>query len=94
KAGGFGTVPAFGFSIGQEVLNAVSGTALITYINGVLGLTRAGVPLLTNVPSGQSVLDLGTSVATTVGLIHVDGSLIDIIKIANVERTWNGSAWA
>jgi hypothetical protein len=94
KAGAFGTVAAFVFTPGADVLGSVSGTALVTYINGVLELTRAGIPLLTNVPSGQSVLDLGTSVATTAGLVHVDGSLIDIIKIANAERTWNGSAWA
>jgi hypothetical protein len=94
KAGAFGTVAAFSFTPGADVLEAVSGAGLTTYINGVLGLTRAGVPLLTNVPSGKSVLDLGSAVATTAGLVHVDGSLIDIVKIANVERTWNGSTWA
>ncbi|MDR1597568.1 MAG: leucine-rich repeat domain-containing protein, partial [Holosporales bacterium] len=93
KSREFGSVAAFSFTPGADVLEAVSGAALLAYINGVLGLTRAGVPLLTNVPSCQSVLDLGSAVATTAGLVHVDGSLIDIIKIANVERTWNGSAW-
>ncbi|MDR1597582.1 MAG: hypothetical protein LBR89_01445 [Holosporales bacterium] len=94
KTGGFGTVVAFSFTPGQDVLRAVNGAELLAYINGVLGLTRAGIPLLTNVPSGRSVLDLGTSVATTVGLIHVDDSLIDIVTIANVEYRWNGSVWA
>jgi hypothetical protein len=104
QSGGFGTVnearfrfvpPVFAFSFtpGADVLDAFRGADLIAYINDVLRLTRADVPLLTNVPAEQSVLDLGDSVTNTEGLIHVDGSLIDIIKIGDVEYRWNGSVW-
>jgi hypothetical protein len=90
QSGGFGTVSAFGFSLGADI-GQNEGT-LVAYINEILTLTRT-IPLLTNVAIGASILDLGTSLIDTTELTQ-HGGLIDVIKIGATSYTWNGSAWA
>ncbi|MDR1907525.1 MAG: leucine-rich repeat domain-containing protein [Holosporales bacterium] len=92
KSGGIGAVTAFNYSLGADVVSALPGTNLVDYVNEVLKLSKADVPLLTSVPAGSSVLNLGNAIANTTGLTQ-HGGLIDVIKIGSLSYSWNGSAW-
>jgi hypothetical protein len=94
SGGNFGVVTGFGFSLGADVLEALTGTNLTDYLNNILKIKRSDVALLNNLAVGSSVLDLGTAVSSISGFTHVEGSLIDIIKIDSSLYSWNGSTWA
>jgi hypothetical protein len=77
-----GQIKTFNFSLGAEVLALTEG--LDTYINGVLGLNKASISLLSSVTSGT--LDLrGAEVDVTTLTSH--GGLINTIK--QVEYVYN-----
>ncbi|MDR1597426.1 MAG: leucine-rich repeat domain-containing protein [Holosporales bacterium] len=84
---------SFTFSLGEEIRNSIQGDELIAYLNEILALTRAGVPRLTGVAVGNSVLDLESMFLDITQLIHVEDSLIDVIKMSGKSYTWSGSAW-
>jgi hypothetical protein len=79
-----GSITTFNFSLGVTPSN------LNTYIDGVLALNKASIPLLSSITSGT--LDL-CGAEVEMSSLSAPGTLINRIKQGEQIYTWNGSAW-
>jgi hypothetical protein len=72
---------SFTFSLGDSILAKVTGTELVAYINALLAIPLADVPLMSTVATNNCILDLGTAISSVNDLIFDFDILFGVVKI-------------